>query len=127
MLSSHLKVNFGGKIVWVSTEKYCISPALLDTCDSTVSGCFIINPLLSIPVGYVLLANKLAECFWTIEVTSKFVSKIAPFKNCCVAEKLLPVYQTPPPCVNSELSIDPVVPVAKLDVIHSVCNVLLSL
>jgi hypothetical protein len=47
----------------VSVEKYCISPKLLDVFSSIISGCFIIKPLLYIPVGYVCPANKLAECF----------------------------------------------------------------
>ena len=44
------------------------------------------------------LANKLAECFFTILNTSKLVSNDSPTLNCWVALKALPVYHTPPPC-----------------------------
>ena len=65
----------------------------------------------------MLLANKLAECFCTIVVTSISVSKLSPFKNCCDPWKRLPVYQTPPPSVIPIASIEPDDPAANIDTV----------
>ena len=40
-LSSHLKHNLGGCIVWVSTEKYCNSPKLAEIFSSIITGFLI--------------------------------------------------------------------------------------
>ena len=62
------------------------------------------------PVGWLLLLNKLALNFCIILVTSKLVSKLSALINCWVEVKLLPVYQTPPPSVIPVTFIEPVLP-----------------
>ena len=98
----------------MSTEKYCIIPKLLLTEVSTESVCFIMNPLLSIPLGYVCDANRLPLHFFTMFVTSKLVSKLSADINCWVFLKSAPVYQDPPPAVNKDELIDPVVSAANI-------------
>ena len=44
LLSSHLNVNLGGYIVWVSDEKYCKFPKLADVLISVESGFLIKYP-----------------------------------------------------------------------------------
>ena len=120
--------------MWVSTEKYCNSPKLLDAFTSTLLGVFNKNPWLNIPSGYVCPTLILALHLCIISFTSMFVSKSSPFKNCWVPKKLLPVYQVPPPGVRiEELNIDPVPPplpklsVASVTPAHSVAVVELFL
>ena len=117
----------GGWIVWVSTEKYCNSPKLWEVFASIASGFLIKTPWFSIPVGYVLLLNKLALHFLVMSIMLKLVSKESPVKNCWDSWNTLPVYHTPPPWVNNEELIDPVVFVSKLEVNHCVEVTVLSL
>ena len=48
---------------------------------------------------------------------SIFVSKLSPFKNCCVPLNSLPVYHTPPPSVIPIASIEPDDPAANIDTV----------
>ena len=61
----------------MSEEKYFNSPKLFDVLVSTESTCLTINPWFSIPPP----ANKLAENWVTILVTSILVSKVSFFVN----------------------------------------------
>ena len=77
--------------------------------------------------GALEVSNKKASLAGTMGENSLFVSKLSPCKNCCEPWKATPVYQTPPPFVMPIASIPPVVAVAKLEVVHAVLVVSLSL
>ena len=106
----------------MSEEKYFNSPKLFDVLVSTESICLTINPWFSI----VPPANKLAEKKVTILVTLMSVSRVWFLENDW-DPKAVPVYHVPPPSIIPGAFIEPDVPAVKLEVVHLVLVVLLSL